>query len=363
MVDWLKNLELEYIIIFGFLALILIIAILIAIKAQRTLNLIGRRALVLTEDLVKRDGIDVVDIMVANTSYVNVEAASIGLVYMKKLLPLKEENTIVLARDSFKLTKVIDDLRRYIIGDSMKVKKIKVYVEDSLGRRSFVKAKNSMRMFKKLIKAELKAARIEAKKNRFETGQYRFSERVVLVIQFIFSPFTKLFRSIRKGLNHKLRLRQERLVLKKKEMEHQAMMRKLAEEEKREEERAELEKRLFEEKKQANIEARMAALKRKEEARKQEEQLIKAEEEKRLAEAEAALHESELKQKEQELAELHKKESEENIDIKTNDSEKEIKVEEPIELKENDLVDEVELDDTEEEKNEEVTKKKEKETK
>lgn len=326
MIEWLKNLELEFVIIFGLLALLVLISIIVVIKAQRTLNLIGRRALILTEDLVNRNGIDLVDIVVANTSYVNVEAAAIGLIYMKKLLPLKEENTIVLARDSHRLTKPLDDLRSYVLGDSHQVKKIRVYVEDSLGRRSFVKAKNSMRMLKKIIKAEEKAARIEEKRVRFETGHYRFFERVGLVFQVIFSPLTKLFRSIRVGLNRKLKAREARLLLKKKEMEHQMMLREVAEEEKREEERAKLEKRIFEEKKKANIDARMAALKRKEEARLQVEQLRKSEEEMKLAEAEAALHESELKQKQGEQKDVIKE-----VDNEDKDEEQEVQIEEKAE--------------------------------
>lgn len=349
MIEWLKELELEFIIIFGLLAILVLVGVFILIKAQRTLNLIGRRALVLTEDLVKRDGLDVVDIMVANTSYVNVEAAAIGLIYLKKLLPLKEENTIVLARDSFRLTQPLDDLRQYTLGDNLKVKKIKVYVEDSLGRRSFVKAKNSMRMLKKIIKAEKKATRKEEKRIRFETGHYRFFERLGLIIQFIFSPFSKLFKSIRGGLNRKLKARQERLILKKKEMEHQTLMREVAEEEKREQELAELEKRLFEEKKQANIEARMAALKRKEDARIQEEQLRKTEEELKLAEAEAALHESELRMKEAQQQDDSKNDKDEVSDQKQEDDSIEI-VEETSENNEeenNETDEEIELEDTE----------------
>jgi hypothetical protein len=297
MIEWLKNLELEFVIIFGLLAILVIVVLVILIKAQRTLNLIGRRALILTEDLLNRDGKDVLDIMVANTSYVNVEAAAIGLIYQKTLLPLREENTIVLARDSFKLTLPIEELRAYVLGDQDKVKTIKIYVEDSLGRRSYKKAINSMIMLKKLIRAEKKAQKIEEKNERYETGHYHFIERVGLVFKVIFSPFSKLFKSIRTGLNRKLKRREERLELKRKETAHQTMLREIAEEERREEERSKLEKRLMEEKKKANVEARLAALKRKEEARKAEQELKKseddlnkAEEEMKLAEAEAELH-------------------------------------------------------------------------
>lgn len=294
MIEWLKNLEPEFLMIFGLLALLLIVSIILLIKSQRTLNLIGRRALILTEDLLKREGVDVVDIMVSNTSYVNVEAAAIGLIYQKKLLPLKEENTIILARDSHKLTLPIHALREYVLGQDLRVKTIKIYVEDSLGRRSVRRAKNSRRYLKKVIQQEKKMARIEAKRVRFETGNYRFFERIGLVFAVLWSPFRKGFRAIRVGLNRKLKLREERLELKKKELEHQLMLREVADEERREEERAKLEKRLMEEKQKANIDARKAALRRQEEARILAKQVKESEEELRLAEVEAALHDVEI---------------------------------------------------------------------
>jgi hypothetical protein len=356
MLEWLKNLELEFVIIFALLAIVVISLIVLLIKAQRTLNLIGRRALILTEDLVTRDGKDVVDILVANSSYVNVEAAAIGLIYQKTLLPLKEENTIVLARDSFKLSLPLSELRSYVLGDGKKVKKIRIYVEDSLGRRSFRLAINSMIKLRKILKAEKKALKKEEKIQRFETGHYRFFERLGLIIALIFSPITKLFRSIKTGINRKLKRRELRLELKRKEQEHQTMLREIAEEERREEERSNQEKRLMEEKKKANIDARLAALKRKEEERKAQEELRKSEEELKTTEEEIKVAEAE--------AELH---DEKNQVLDT--EEKQEIIEEPTEKTEmsaEEIVDEVEevkLDNTETKVENNTSKKKKTQTK
>ena len=330
MLEWLKNLELEFVIIFALLAIVVISLIVLLIKAQRTLNLIGRRALILTEDLVTRDGKDVVDILVANSSYVNVEAAAIGLIYQKTLLPLKEENTIVLARDSFKLSLPLSELRSYVLGDGKKVKKIRIYVEDSLGRRNFRLAINSMIKLRKILKAEKKALKKEEKKQRFETGHYLFFERLGLIIALIFSPITKLFRSIKTGINRKLKKRELRLELKRKEQEHQTMLREIAEEERREEERSNQEKHLMEEKKKANIDARLAALKRKEEERKAQEELRKSEEELKTTEEEIKIAKAE--------AELH---DEKNQVIETEENQEEI-VEEPTEISAEEKVEKVE---------------------
>lgn len=357
MLEWLKNLELEFVIIFALLAIVVISLIVLLIKAQRTLNLIGRRALILTEDLVTRDSKDVVDILVANSSYVNVEAAAIGLIYQKTLLPLKEENTIVLARDSFKLSLPLSELRSYVLGDGKKVKKIRIYVEDSLGRRSYRLAINSMIKLRKILKSEKKALKKEEKKQRFETGHYLFFERLGLIIALIFSPITKLFRSMKTGINRKLKKRELRLELKRKEQEHQSMLREIAEEERREEERSNQEKRLMEEKKKANIDARLAALKRKEEERKAQEELRKSEEELKNTEEEIKIAEAE--------AELH---DVKNQVLETEEKQEEI-IEEPTEKTEisaEEIVDEVEevkLDNTETKVENNTSKKKKTQTK
>ena len=358
MIEWLKTLELETIIIFGFLLVGVLLLLIILIKTQRTINLIGKRALVLVEDLVVRDGTHVIDIVASNSSYVNVEAAAMGLIYKDKLLPLKEETTIVLARDSYKVTLSLDQLRIKVLGKDKKIKMIYVYVEDALGRRTIKHAYNAYNALKKILKDEKKAYKKELKRERFETGNYRIFERVGLVFKWIFSPFVKLYLSIAKGVNRRLKEREIKQDLKRKEREHQDMLREVALDEKREQERADLEKRIKEEQLKANLEARKQALKRKEEARKLEDELKKSEEELVVAEAEAALYEEKLK------AENEEKDVENELDKDTD-------VVEPTQetaLDDNEIVDvEVvsEVEDQEEEKeisNVEESKKPQKKT-
>lgn len=358
MIEWLKTLELETIIIFGFLLVGVLLLLIILIKTQRTINLIGKRALVLVEDLVVRDGTHVIDIVASNSSYVNVEAAAMGLIYKDKLLPLKEETTIVLARDSYKVTLSLDQLRIKVLGKDKKIKMIHVYVEDALGRRTIKHAYNAYNALKKILKDEKKAYKKELKRERFETGNYRIFERVGLVFKWIFSPFVKLYLSIAKGVNRRLKEREIKQDLKRKEREHQDMLREVALDEKREQERADLEKRIKEEQLKANLEARKQALKRKEEARKLEDELKKSEEELVVAEAEAALYEEKLK------AENEEKDVENELDKDTD-------VVEPTQetaLDDNEIVDvEVvsEVEDQEEEKeisNVEESKKPQKKT-
>lgn len=244
MSEWLKNLEPEFLIIFVGIFLAIIISIVILIKSGKTLSLIGSRALNLNEDLVIRDGKKVVDILVSNTSFISVQVAAIGYIFKKNLLPISEEVTEISPRDSEKISIEIDALRAYVISDSKKVKKMKIYAEDTLGRRTIYRAKNSYRTLKKIVKDENKAIKKAAKIKRFETGKYNLAERIGLVFKFIFSPCAKLNRLIKEGLNKKLKEREARLKVKRKEEEHKAFLKSIAIEDKREKEMLDLQNRI-----------------------------------------------------------------------------------------------------------------------
>ena len=339
--DFIRDLELEYLILFSIVGLTLFLVIVNVIKTQRALNLIGKRAFVLTEDLLFRDGVDVVDIMIANTSYVNVEAGALGFRYKKVLLPLKEESIMIIARDSHKISIPLDDLRTFVLGSSKRVKRVEIYAEDSLGRRTFRKAKNSMRELKKIMKSERKAERIEARNVRFETGNYRFLERVGLVFKWMFSPIYKLFRATKNVMNRKLKDRESKLEIKNLERAHQKEMRDLMDQERHEFLKVETEKRILEERQHAEIEARQNAIERREQLAKIVEAQKKADEEKGALEAEANAYEKEMERQKRESMNSLKQETEEK-----DDEEKEEKVEELTEEKEEKKVDEVVVEET-----------------
>ena len=309
--EFINELELEYIILFTIVGLTLFLVIVNVIKTQRALNLIGRRAFVLTEDLLFRDGMDVVDIMIANTSYVNVEAGALGFKYKKVLLPLKEESIMIIARDSHKISIPLDDLRTFVLGSSKRVKRVEIYAEDSLGRRTFRKAKNSMRELKKIMKRERKAARIEARNVRFETGNYRFFERVGLIIKWMFSPIYKLCRATKNTMNRKLKDRESKLEIKNLERAHQKEMRDLMDQERHEFLKVETEKRILEERQNTEVEARQNAIERREQLAKIAEEQEKVDEEKRILEDETLAYEREMERQKRESMNSLKQETEE----------------------------------------------------
>jgi len=330
--EFIKDLELEYILLFSIVGLTLFLVIVNVIKTQRALNLIGKRAFVLTEDLLFRDGIDVVDIMIANTSYVNVEAGALGFKYKKVLLPLKEESIMIIARDSHKISIPLDDLRTFVLGSSKRVKRVQIYAEDSLGRRTFRKAKNSMRELRKIMKREKKAARLEARNVRFETGNYWFFERVGLVFKWMFSPIYKGFRATKNVMNRKLKDREAKLEIKNLERAHQKEMRDLMDQERHEFLKVETEKRILEERQHAEVEARKNAIERREQLAKIAEAQKLAEEEKRALEEETVSYEKEMERQKRESMNSLEQETEEKDEEET--EEKDEKVAELTEEKE-----------------------------
>lgn len=250
MLEWLKDLEPEFMIIFAGLLIALIVSFINLSKNSKTLDLIGKRAFKLNEDLVIREDKKIVDILVSNTSFISVKLAAVGYIFKKNLLPISEEVTEIAPRDSIKISIEIDALKAYIFTHETKLKRLKIYVEDTLGRRSLKRAKDSYRTLKKMIKDEKKAYKKEAKKVRFDTGKYNLLERLGLVFKFIFSPFTKLNYIIKKGLNKRLKNREFKLQMIKKEQEHKAFLKSVAEDDRREKEILDLENKIAIERKE-----------------------------------------------------------------------------------------------------------------
>ena len=286
MLEWIKNLEPEFLILFAGVAFLVILTLISVYKAQRTLNLIGKRALDIREDLMIRDGVKLVDIVIANTSYVNVEVVAAGLIYKKNLLPLKEESVMILARNSHKISIELNVLRTYVIGNKLRIKKLYIYVEDALGRRIKKGAKNSVRVLKKVLKIDRKNLRLEEKKQRFATGNYRLLERTGLVINVIFSPFTKLGKSIKSNLNRKLKNREVNIEILNIEKKHKQEMQDMFDEARRENQKIETEKKILEQEKEALAAAKLAAAKRRDESKRVAAEIKKVEEERKRIEME-----------------------------------------------------------------------------
>lgn len=273
MLDWFRNLEPEFLILFGSAFVTLILLVVVIIRSARIHALIGKRALDLSEDLLVRDNEEIVEIVMSNTSYIDIRTRTVGILYKKTLLPIAEKDTIIFARDSYRLSITLSMLRKFVIGDQKKIKKIYVYAEDSLARRTVKKAKNSYRRLKKILKDEIKTEKLAAKKVRYETGRYRFDERVGLVIKAIFSPLSSLFRIIRQGVNRKLKNRELKLQLKKEERQQKREMLDIEDEKRNQQMRKEHEERLKAERLRIELERQKLEKEHQERVRLEEEKI------------------------------------------------------------------------------------------
>lgn len=211
MPQWLQDLGPEYYIQFGLILLSFILIIVMLIKQTKTNKILINRSIMVKDAIQKHQEGTRVVVDLANQSYVNAEIIEVGFYYQKSYIPIFEERFIIVARDFFKVEYSANELRTLLLGDKLKVKKLYVYVKNTVGDIIKVKAKFVRMYLIQTIKDEIKAAKLEAKKIRFETGNYNFGERTGLVLAAIFSPIYKFFKLIARKTNETLKKRQAKL--------------------------------------------------------------------------------------------------------------------------------------------------------
>lgn len=224
MPQWLQDLGPEYYILFGLVVLSFLLIILVVIMQTKTNKILINRSIVLKDAIHKSDqGLKVV-VDLANQSYVNAEIVEVGFFYKKTYIPIYEERFIITARDFFKVEYSAEELRALLLGNQKQVKKLYVYIKNTVGDIIKVKAKLVKKHLVNTINEEIRLAKLAAKTQRFETGNYNFWERFGLVLAFIFSPFYKLFKFIARKTNESMKRRQARLAAKRKiEAEHKEL--------------------------------------------------------------------------------------------------------------------------------------------
>ena len=216
MPQWLQELGPEYYILFGLIAFSFIMLIIVILMQAKTNKILINRSIVVKDAIHKNDqGLKVV-VDLANQSYVNAEIVEVGFFYKKTYIPIYEERFIITARDFFKVEYSAEELRVLLLGSQKQVKKLYVYIKNTVGDIIKVKAKLVKKHLVNTINEEIRLAKQIARTQRFETGNYNFWERVGLVLAFIFSPFYKLFKFIARKTNEAMKRRQARLAAKRK---------------------------------------------------------------------------------------------------------------------------------------------------
>jgi hypothetical protein len=194
MLDWIKNLEPEFLILFSFSGLFLVLIIILLIKSSRTLSIIGKKALKIKETIYKKEEDNIVKLNIINTSFGSIRVSEVGYIYENALTTLSSITYDLNSRDSIDIDTIVKDLREAVIKDKLKIKKFYFYTKDQMGRVTKRVASKSRKLIKKELKVE-----------RCLRGEYNFIERTLLILALIFSPFTKLYLFTAEKINFSLK--------------------------------------------------------------------------------------------------------------------------------------------------------------
>ena len=117
-------------------------------------------------------------------------------------------------------------IEQITIINEKKFKKVKLFAENEVGLRKELNPKLLNKYLSRRLKRHLKQAKADAKQKRFDTGNYKFYERIGLLIKLIFRPFYKLSQKMKYATNRTLK---ESEVRRLQKAEHDKVKYKLEE--------------------------------------------------------------------------------------------------------------------------------------
>lgn len=204
-VTWLQNLTPETIIIFTLLALLLILIIYTINRVGSIKKYLVRDSLVLSEDMLVVNNINQTRVKITNSSFYNMVIHEYGFMQKNVKHSIRSERISIDERDDIVEAFTSDQVRQ--IFSNTKFSKIYFYVIDSSNRVRKLKMKRVNKYIKQHIKAEKKAYKKAEKQKRFDSGNYNFGERIVLILGVIVSPIVKLYNLITRKTNSGLHKR------------------------------------------------------------------------------------------------------------------------------------------------------------
>lgn len=244
MSEFLKELGPEFYIIFLALAVILIVIFIIIAKVFQISRAIGNRTLKVKENLILDNSEVLVEFSIINQSYIDNEISELGLYYEKRKIQIEVDSINIVARDSYKKIISIDQMRMLLNLFDYKLKKVRIYFEDSVGNIKLSKARLSRKHLKNILKAEKKVEVIEERKERIENGNLTANDRARIFFGQLASPFVMLNHVITRALNKKLSDYQMKKLVKQEKRKLTEEIRRQQEAEKRRVKKEELEAQL-----------------------------------------------------------------------------------------------------------------------
>ncbi|MDY0209939.1 MAG: hypothetical protein RBQ91_00845 [Acholeplasma sp.] len=224
MLDWLKSLTPETIIIFGTLFTLFVMLIFVLIRLKRIASRVGEQEFYINESLLEIDGIQYINLTIINKAFSTNHINVIGVELRNISHPLEEKVVMIAPRSKHQTRFDLNIIKPFVFQNRKKYRKFKIYVENEIGLRKVIKPKVNNRFMKREFLKLMKAEKIERKKKRFESGQYNLLERTGLIIGLLFRPIAKLKRHMALSTNKALR---ESEIRRQQKKEHDAIKYKL----------------------------------------------------------------------------------------------------------------------------------------
>lgn len=226
-IDWIQQLTPEFYIIIGFFFIILLVSIVNLAKVLKVNRRVGTQDFELLEAITKDENDKIFyNITIVNKSFSSNYISVIGIRRLNIRQSLEERNTIVAPRNKYETKIEMSIIEEITIVNEKNYKKVNLFAENEVGLRRELNPKLLNKYLKRRLKGHLKQVKADAKQKRFETGNYKFSERVGLLIKLLFRPIYKLSQKMKFATNRTLK---ESEVRRLQKAEHDKIKYKLEE--------------------------------------------------------------------------------------------------------------------------------------
>lgn len=228
MLEWLQSLTPEDIIVFSGILVLFVTSIITLVRLSRIANRVGEQEFYIQETLLEMDGEQYINLTIINKAFSTNHINVVGVELRNVSHPLEEKLVMIAPRSKYQVRFNLAEIKKFVFANRKKYRKFRIYVENEIGLRKSIKPKINNRFMKHQYKLLKRQERIEAKRIRFESGQYNFMERTGLIVGLVFRPFIKLHRHMVLSTNKTLR---ESEIRRQQKKEHDAIKYKLDQDE------------------------------------------------------------------------------------------------------------------------------------
>ncbi|MDX9807103.1 MAG: hypothetical protein RBS87_00910 [Acholeplasma sp.] len=228
MLEWLQSLTPEDIIVFSGILVLFVTSIITLVRLSRIANRVGEQEFYIQETLLEMDGEQYINLTIINKAFSTNHINVVGVELRNVSHPLEEKLVMIAPRSKYQVRFNLAEIKKFVFANRKKYRKFRIYVENEIGLRKSIKPKINNRFMKHQYKLLKRQERIEAKRIRFESGQYNFMERTGLIVGLVFRPFIKLRRHMVLSTNKTLR---ESEIRRQQKKEHDAIKYKLDQDE------------------------------------------------------------------------------------------------------------------------------------